>query len=126
MAMRELTRVTEFDSQLESMSGTLQEVDSLLNDFNRELSSYVEDLSFDEETFFETEKRLDLINNLKAKYGQSIEEIQKVWRQRQQQKLADLDRYEERFQEARQNLTKSQKNLEEVSNALSEIRQRIQ
>ena len=71
MAIRELTRVTEFDSQLESMSGTLQEVDSLLNDFNRELSSYVEDLCFDEETFFETEKRLDLINNLKAKYGQS-------------------------------------------------------
>lgn len=43
------------------MSGTLQEVDSLLNDFNRELSSYVEDLNFDDETFFETEKRLDLI-----------------------------------------------------------------
>ena len=121
MAIRELTRVTEFDSQLESMSGTLQEVDSLLNDFNRELSSYVEDLCFDEETFFETEKRLDLINNLKAKYGQSIEEIQK-YAQHQQQKLEDIDRYEERFEEARQNLTKSQKNLEEVSNVLSEIR----
>ena len=84
-------RVTEFDSQLESMSGTLQEVDSLLNDFNRELSSYVEDLCFDEETFFETEKRLDLINNLKAKYGQSIEEIQ-TYAQHQQQKLEDIDR----------------------------------
>ena len=38
------------------------------------------DLNFDEETFFETEKRLDLINGLKAKYGQSIEEIQEVWK----------------------------------------------
>ncbi len=53
MAVRELTRVTEFDSQLESMSGTLQEVDSLLNDFNRELSSYVEDLILMMKTFFE-------------------------------------------------------------------------
>ena len=123
MAVRELTRVTEFDSQLESMSGTLQEVDSLLNDFNRELSSYVEDLNFDDETFFETEKRLDLINNLKAKYGQSIEEIQK-YGERQKQKLSDLDRYEELFQEARENLSKSQKKLEEVSYALSEIRQK--
>ena len=123
MAVRELTRVTEFDSQLESMSGTLQEVDSLLNDFNRELSSYVEDLNFDDETFFETEKRLDLINNLKAKYGQSIEEIQK-YGERQKQKLSDLDRYEELFQEARENLLKSQKKLEEVSYALSEIRQK--
>ena len=123
MAVRELTRVTEFDSQLESMSGTLQEVDSLLNDFNRELSSYVEDLNFDDETFFETEKRLDLINNLKAKYGQSIEEIQK-YGECQKQKLSDLDRYEELFQEARENLSKSQKKLEEVSYALSEIRQK--
>lgn len=121
MAVRELTRVTEFDSQLESMSGTLQEVDSLLNDFNRELSSYVEDLNFDDETFFETEKRLDQINNLKAKYGQSIEEIQK-YAERQKQKLEDIDRYEERFQQAKEKLAKTQKNLEEVSYALSEIR----
>ena len=51
----------------------------------------MEDLNFDDETFFETEKRLDLINNLKAKYGQSIEEIQK-YGERQKQKLSDLDR----------------------------------
>ena len=122
-AVKELMRVTEYDSQLESMSSALQEIDGLLNDFNRELSSYVEDLNFDDETFFETEKRLDLINNLKAKYGQSIEEIQK-YGERQKQKLSDLDRYEELFQEARENLLKSQKKLEEVSYALSEIRQK--
>ena len=44
--VRELLRVTEYDTQLESMAETLQEIDGLLNDFNRELSSYVEDLSF--------------------------------------------------------------------------------
>lgn len=71
--------------------------------------------------FLKQRKDWDLINNLKAKYGQSIEEIQK-YAQHQQQKLEDIDRYEERFEEARQNLTKSQKNLEEVSNVLSEIR----
>ena len=123
MAVRELTRVTEFDSELESMSGMLQEVDSLLNDFNREVASYVEDLNFDDETFFETEKRLDLINNLKAKYGQSIEEIQK-YGEHQKQKLEDLDRYEEHFRSAKENLEKTQKKLEEVSYALSEIRKK--
>ena len=39
-ALRELSRVTEYDEQLESLSQTLSEVDGLLNDFNRELSSY--------------------------------------------------------------------------------------
>ena len=112
-AIRAFREAAEFDEEGDRLCALLMDVDSLLNDFNRELSSYVEDLNFDDETFFETEKRLDLINNLKAKYGQSIEEIQK-YGERQKQKLSDLDRYEELFQEARENLLKSQKKLEEV------------
>ena len=45
-ALRELSRVTEYDEQLESLSQTLSEVDGLLNDFNRELSSYMDDMTF--------------------------------------------------------------------------------
>lgn len=119
--VRELLRVTEYDTQLESMAETLQEIDGLLNDFNRELSSYVEDLSFDDETFYETEKRLDQINGLKAKYGRTIEEILE-YQNTQQQKLEKLARYEENFLEARQNLKKAEEQLEKDSNVLSEIR----
>lgn len=119
--VRELLRVTEYDTQLESMAETLQEIDGLLNDFNRELSSYVEDLSFDDETFYETEKRLDQINGLKAKYGRTIEEILE-YQNTQQQKLEKLARYEENFLEAWQNLKKAEEQLEKDSYVLSEIR----
>lgn len=119
--VRELLRVTEYDTQLESMAETLQEIDGLLNDFNRELSSYVEDLSFDDETFYETEKRLDQINGLKAKYGRTIEEILE-YQNTQQQKLEKLARHEENFLEARQNLKKAEEQLEQDSHVLSEIR----
>lgn len=119
--VRELLRVTEYDTQLESMAETLQEIDGLLNDFNRELSSYVEDLSFDDETFYETEKRLDQINGLKAKYGRTIEEILE-YQNTQQQNLEKLARYEENFLEARQNLKKAEEQLEKDSYVLSEIR----
>ena len=119
--VRELLRVTEYDTQLESMAETLQEIDGLLNDFNRELSSYVEDLSFYDETFYETEKRLDQINGLKAKYGRTIEEILE-YQNTQQQKLEKLARYEENFLEARQNLKKAEEQLEKDSYVLSEIR----
>lgn len=37
--------MTEYDEQLESLSQTLSEVDGLLNDFNRELSSYMDDIT---------------------------------------------------------------------------------
>lgn len=122
-AVREMMRVTEFDSQLDSMSSALQEIDDLLNDFNRELSSYVDELNFDDETFFETEKRLDLINNLKAKYGQSIEDIH-IYCKKQQKKLEDLDRYEENFQKAKKDVEISRKKLDKVSAELSKIRQK--
>ena len=122
-AVRELMRVTEYDSQLESMSATLQEIDGLLNDFNRELSSYVDELNFDDETFYETERRLDLINNLKAKYGQSIEDIE-AYCEKQKQKLENLDRYEENFQKAKAEVEKSREKLETVSDKLSVIRKK--
>ena len=122
-AVREIGRVTEYDAQLDSMAGTLQEIDGLLNDFNRELASYVEDLNFDDEAFYETEKRLDMINGLKAKYGCTIEDIQDYCL-KQKQKLEDLDKYEELFHEAEQNLKKSREELETVSHKLSVIRQK--
>ena len=120
-AYRELTRITEFDPQLESLAGTLQEIDGLLNDFNREVSSYVEEMSFDDETFYETEKRLDLINGLKAKYGQSIEEIRK-YGEVQQQKLDKLNRYEECYQNALAQVEKSRQKLDRISHELSKVR----
>lgn len=121
-AARELLRVTEFDAQLETLSGSLQEIDALLNDFNRELSSYVEDLSFDDETFYETERRLDQINGLKAKYGRTIEEIL-AYQEKQQQKLETLSRYEENLQKAQMEFEKARQKLEKESHALSLIRQ---
>ena len=33
----------------------------------------MDDMTFDESVFYETERRLDLLNGLKAKYGQRIE-----------------------------------------------------
>ena len=120
-ALRELSRVTEYDEQLESLSQTLSEVDGLLNDFNRELSSYMDDMTFDESVFYETEHRLDLLNGLKAKYGQRIEEIQE-YQKKQQEKLNKLQKYEEIFEAAREELKKAEKKLETACSRLSEVR----
>ena len=47
----------------------------LANDFNRELSSYLSDLNNEDSELEEVEKRLDIINHLKAKYGNTMEEV---------------------------------------------------
>ena len=121
--LRELSRVTQYDSDLEQLESMLMEIDGLINDFNRELSSYLDSLTFDDETFYETEKRLDLINGLKSKYGQSIEAIL-AYQQEKQEKLEELQKYEENFTRAKANLKKTEKQLKACSATLSEIRQK--
>ena len=59
--MRRLAQVTEFDENLSGLYASLSDVDALLSDFNRELSSYLNDFSFSQEEFLQLEERLNLI-----------------------------------------------------------------
>ena len=120
-ALKEFSHVTQYDSELAPMSETLTSVDGLLNDFNRELSAYLDDMTFDEGEFYETERRLDLINGLKAKYGRTIEDIFS-YRKLQEEKLEKLHKYEENLQELKNHLKELKDILEERSDELSRIR----
>ena len=70
-----LNSVSQYDDELKNMLTQLSDIDGLLSDFNRELSDYTEGLDYDAEEFAATEARLDTINNLKSKYGSTIEAI---------------------------------------------------
>ena len=120
-ALREFSHVTQYDSELLPLAETLTSVDSLLNDFNRELSAYLENLTFDEGEFYEMERRLDLINGLKAKYGHTIEDVL-AYRKLQEEKLEKLRKYEENLQELKDSLKELENILEKKSDELSEIR----
>lgn len=93
--MRELSAVAECDSELSGLNSMLMDIDGLLNDFNREVSEYLDDSTFEEEEFYETEKRLDLLNHLKAKYGSSIAEVLE-YQKNQSDKLEMLQNFEVR------------------------------
>ena len=67
--------VQAYDPSLGELSGSLEEIETLLDDFNRSLAEYTDSFSFDEQQMRQTEERLDLINRLKTKYGQSVPEI---------------------------------------------------
>ena len=94
-ALRCMQEAAGCDEQAQDMFQQLAEIDSLLNDFNRELSDYKMSFDFSEETFFEVETRLNEINRLKAKYGNSIEEILEYCDKKEERllKLQDYDAY---------------------------------
>ena len=72
-ALRLLHGVSVYDEALEELGNTLGDIEGLLSDFNRGLSDYMDAFSFDEQELYRVEERLDLINRLKTKYGNSID-----------------------------------------------------
>ncbi len=71
LAVSRLKAVSQYDEEASALTDELGEIDSLLNDFNHSLRSYIDKLSFDEEDFHHVEERLNLINKLKDKYADS-------------------------------------------------------
>lgn len=122
-ALRELQDVQNLDKGLSELTGQLSEIDSLLNDFNRELSDYLSSLEFSDADFAETEERLNLLNHLKSKYGRTIEAVLEYGDKQQErlQALSDYDAYLERLEGS---LREQEKELERLSEEVSKIRKR--
>ena len=105
----------------ETLEEMLTDLDGLLNDFNRELTDYLSEWEFDEEEYYQIEKRLDLINHLKAKYGNSVEAIQK-YQEKQEQRLKKLQSYEEYKQALEQKLQGQKERLDQQCRILTKYR----
>lgn len=74
-ALREMSTISSLDEDMAEAEARLSEVDSLLRDLSRDLSSYLEADNFDEREFVRIRERVDLINHLQIKYGKTIEKI---------------------------------------------------
>lgn len=122
-ALSRLLSVSGYDKEMEELAGQLGEIENLLSDFNHSLSSYLDDLTFDEGEFQQLENRLDEINRLKTKYGNTIEEILAYKEEKEQrlQKLADYDTY---LANLEKQYRQSEERLRENSEKMSEIRSR--
>ncbi len=122
-AVLEIAGASAYDDRAKQFEDQLMEIDNLLNDFNRELAGYMEDADFDEEQFYEIEKRLDLINGLKAKYGNTIEKILTEY----EKKLARIEKlsdYESYLSALKQTLEEKEKSLEKLCGKISKIRKK--
>ena len=112
-----------YDKGLEGLHEQLMTIDSLLNDFNRELQDYADAVTFGQEDFYTVEERLNLINHLKDKYGSTIEKIQ-AYCQEKESYLEKLASYETYRQELKAKTDAAEKKLAEASKKLSGIRQK--
>ncbi len=120
-ALRELKTLGGEDEEAVSLMEQLADIDSLLNDFNRSMAQFRDSLDFDEEEFAALEERLNVLNHLKSKYGNSVEEILKTQEQKQKE-LDKLNNFEEYMCKLRQRMEEQKKSLSELCRQLSELR----
>lgn len=120
-ALRCMQEAAGCDEQAQDMFQQLAEIDSLLNDFNRELSDYKMSFDFSEETFFEVETRLNEINRLKAKYGNSIEEILEYC-DKKEERLLKLQDYDAYLAQLQKKVEETEAEVKHYSNQLSLLR----
>lgn len=122
-AIHALSDVESVDEEGAGLYSQLIEIDSLLNDFNRELSEYAKSLEFSEEEFYETENRLNELNHLKTKYGNTVTEVLEYCEERKQ-RLKELEDYEQYMQELEENLKQSRQNYEKQALSLRKARKK--
>lgn len=120
-ALRELQSVASFDEEMSPLLEQLTDIDGLLNDFNRDMAEYLDSLEFSEETFFETEERLNLLNQLKAKYGKTLEQVL-TWQEASRERLEKLLDYDAYLLKLKKELSDTEEELSKLCRQVSGIR----
>lgn len=122
-AIRQLGQVVSFDEALKAIEDQLYDAESILSDARHAIAAYMEEVSFDEAQLAETEKRLDLIHNLQAKYGATIEQIF-VSLEEKKTRLDQLANFDEYRRETQREYEKAREQLEILCGQLSELRRK--
>ena len=117
-AVKELRQATGYDESLEELVSQLEEIDNLLNDFNRSIVNYQNSLEFAPAEFEQVEKRLNQYHHLKDKYGNTVEEIFN-YKEEKEERLSRLADYENYIAKLEKEKEVSYNNLLALCNELS-------
>lgn len=113
-AIRQIEKIEGIDSKYQECTNNLKSVYYEIQEISRDISNYKDDIDFDENEQKEIEDRLDLIYDLKRKYGNSIEEILNY-----QNKVKDEIYRIENMEEYTNNLKKEQIELVDKLNKIA-------
>ncbi len=122
-ALRSFSAVSECDRNAENLYNELVSVDSLLGDFLRDLKGYSDTLEYSAEDFDRVTKRLDRINELKLKYGRTLEEINAALKERED-RLSILANYEEHVNNLKAEMDEAYREMSEEGAVLTSLRKK--
>lgn len=119
--LSELQSISGLDEKLLGIYKSVEESYYILEEAISCIREYRDKIDFNPELVDEVENRLDTINKLKRKYGDSIEEILK-YREQAYNEVQYILNSQDRIEKLKARLREEQKILEEKSKALSKLR----
>ena len=122
-AVRDIRGLEAYDDKIKQLADELENIDALLNDFNRSMSEYLSDLEFDGEEFAKTQERLNTLNHLKLKYGGTINQVLEYQSDLAEkiEKLKNADAYKEKLENE---LKSVYEDLQMICSKASELRKK--
>lgn len=118
-----LKGIKELDDEIDGLNSQLENIDALLNDFNVELSNYMQSMNFDDSEFREVESRLDVINDIKGKYGSTVDEVNR-YLEESKAEYEKLSEYDEYIAELSGKINKAKKLMIDAADKLSAERKK--
>ncbi|MBE5900959.1 MAG: DNA repair protein RecN [Lachnospiraceae bacterium] len=122
-AARECSSVEGFQEKTKELYQQLLELEDLTRQTGRDLFDYLQDLSFSEEEFHEVRQRLDVINHLKDKYGDSLQDIE-VALEKKQHRVAELMDYDRFLAKLEEDWRKTCEEMDGQCQILTDIRKK--
>ncbi|CAM5792499.1 MULTISPECIES: DNA repair protein RecN [Brevibacillus] len=120
-AMSELERIVSYDDQLGPILETVQSAYYQVEDAVHQLRQLSDRLDFEPEQLQEVERRLDLIQTLKRKYGKNVDDILE-YAATIQDELDEMHHYDDRLQQLEKRLVELAADLAVEALELSMIR----
>ncbi|MBR0351206.1 MAG: DNA repair protein RecN [Clostridia bacterium] len=120
-AIKALEKIENIDEKYEKVASNLKSLYYELQEVSRDLSSYNEDVYFDEEERNEVEERLDLIFSLKRKYGNSIKEILE-YKDEIEEEVKHIENLDEYINKLKSEQSQIQKEMDELGTQINKIR----
>jgi DNA repair protein RecN len=120
-AIRALEKIENIDRKYEETTASLKDIYYGIQEISSNLSGYLSDIEFDEQEREEVETRLDIIDNLKRKYGNNIEEILKYADEIADEikKIENVDEYNNKLKNEQKQI---EKEMTKIAEKISKIR----
>ena len=122
-SLRIISKLAEYDDEIGQFAGQLSDIDALVSDFNRDISIFMDNMELSSGQLEEVEKRLDLIRNIKAKYGATTEKV-KQYAEKLQGQLDKYQIYDEYQKGLDEKIDKELLKLKKLSADISKVRKK--